>query len=362
MSIIDKAGLAILQRLDPERAHALSISALRSGLVPMPDQPDLPSLRTTVAGLDLANPLGLAAGFDKNAVAFGPLTKAGFGFVEVGAVTPKPQFGNPRPRFFRLTDDRAVVNRFGFNNDGAQAVAPRLLARKGKGILGLNIGANKDSIDRAEDFAEVLEICGAGIDFATVNVSSPNTANLRDLQEEEALRLTLERVLEVRGHLEKKPVIFLKIAPDLTPAQLGRIAAVATDLKIDGVIATNTTLDRGGLASRRRTEIGGLSGQPLFEKSTRILAELFELTEGQLPLIGVGGVSSAAQAYAKIKAGASAVQLYTALGYQGLGLVREIIVGLDTLLKRDGFACVADAVGTDHTTWLSDPTDLSSAG
>ena len=347
MSRVERIGLAALHRLDPERAHGLALTALRAGLGPRGGPVTSWRLRCRVAGLDLPNPVGLAAGFDKNAVALAPLARCGFGFVEVGAATPLPQPGNPRPRLFRLSEERAAINRFGFNNDGADAIASRL--RGHAGVVGLNLGANKTSDDRAGDFAKVLARCGDVVDFATVNVSSPNTERLRDLQGKAALTALLARVAEANAALARPVPIFLKIAPDLSPAELEDIADVAGRAAIDGLIATNTTLSRDGLSGPHASEAGGLSGQPLFERSTRVLARLSELVD--LPIVGVGGVSSAAQAYAKIRAGASAVQLYTALVFGGLGLAREIAEGLERLLAQDGFANVSEAVGTGRSDW-----------
>ena len=351
--MIERAGLALLHRLDPERAHGLSLLALRAGLVPLPGIVTSPRLATTVAGLALPNPVGLAAGYDKNATAVAPLSRAGFGFIEVGAATPVAQEGNPKPRLYRLTEDRAVINRFGFNNQGAEAIAARLARRKpGPVPVGLNLGANKTSGDRAGDFAGVLAICGPLVDFATVNVSSPNTEKLRDLQGPAALTALLARVMETRTSLSRPIPIFLKIAPDLTPDELSQIAEVALSSGLSGIIATNTSLSREGLISSSKGETGGLSGAPLFEKSTRVLALLSKLTEGKLPLIGVGGISSPEHAYEKIRAGASAVQLYSAMVYQGISLVPKIAKGLDALLARDGFANVAVAVGSGRDQWL----------
>lgn len=352
MRAIEWIGLSVLHRLDPETAHGLSIRALRTGALPLPGPVTSPRLAVDLAGLRLANPVGLAAGYDKNAEALSPLMRAGFGFIEVGAATPRPQPGNPRPRLFRLTEDRAAINRFGFNNEGATTIAGRL-AKKPAGVpVGLNLGANKDSADRAADFASVLRICGPHVEFATVNVSSPNTERLRDLQGKAALEGLLRGVLDARATLPRPIPIFLKIAPDLNDAELADIAKVAMDLTLDGIVATNTTLSRDGLKSRHADEAGGLSGGPLFERSTRVLARLSKLTEGHIPLIGVGGIDSAEAAYAKIRAGATAVQLYTALVYGGLSLVSEITRGLDALLERDGFATVAEAVGTGREDWL----------
>jgi dihydroorotate dehydrogenase len=348
--IVEQAGLAALRRIDPETAHGLALRALALGLGPQSGPITSPRLAVTIAGLTLPNPVGLAAGFDKNALALAPLAKAGFGFVEVGAATPRPQDGNPRPRLFRLSADQATINRFGFNNDGMEAIGQRLAARPMGMVLGLNLGANKDSADRADDFVQVLRHCGPHVDFATVNVSSPNTERLRDLQGKAALAALLSRVQEANAALSRPVAVFLKIAPDLGSDELADVAQVATAAGLAGIIATNTTLDRTGLRSAHQSEKGGLSGQPLFERSTRLVACLAGMTP--LPLIGVGGVGSAEQAYAKIRAGASAVQLYTALAYGGLSLVTDIAHGLDRLLARDGFASVRDAVGTGRADWL----------
>lgn len=352
MTFLERAALAAMHRMDPEAAHGLSIRALRTGLAPRPGPVSTARLRTRLAGLDLPNPVGLAAGFDKNATAVAALMRAGFGFIEVGAATPRPQPGNPKPRLFRLTEDRAAINRFGFNNEGVDPIAARL-ARRPAGIpVGLNLGANKDSADRAADFARVLAVAGPHVDFATVNVSSPNTEKLRDLQGKDALAALLRGVIDTRAGLARPIPVFLKIAPDLSSAELEDLAEVALTSGIDAVIATNTTLSRDGLHSPHRDQAGGLSGAPLFEKSTRILAQLSRLTAGQIPLIGVGGVSSPEQAYEKIRAGASAVQFYTAMVYHGLSLAADIPRGLDALLARDGFDTVAAAVGTGRDAWL----------
>lgn len=352
MTLFERLGVATLHRFDPERAHGLSLKALNSGLVPLAGTFTTPRIQTEIAGLSLPNPVGLAAGYDKNATSLSPLARAGFGFLEVGAATPRPQSGNPKPRLFRLTHDKAVINRFGFNNDGMQAINARLATRPKSAVIGLNLGANKDSEDRAADFATVLAHCAPHLDFATVNVSSPNTEKLRDLQGKDALTALLNRVMQTRDALKRPIPVFLKIAPDLTETEIEEIAQVARDTKIDAIIATNTTLSRDGLTSAHKTEMGGLSGAPLFEKSTRVLARLSALTNGEIPLIGVGGIGSAEQAYAKICAGASAVQLYSAMVFQGLSLVTDIARGLDALLAQDGHANIADAVGTKRKDWL----------
>jgi dihydroorotate dehydrogenase len=352
VNLVEKLGLAALHRLDPEAAHSASIKALRLGLAPTPGPVTSARLRTELAGISLPNPVGLAAGYDKNAEALAPLSQSGFGFIEVGAATPRAQPGNPKPRLFRLTEDRAAINRFGFNNEGMEMIGNRLAQRPKDAVIGLNLGANKDSTDRAADFAKVLAHCGAHLDFATVNVSSPNTEKLRDLQGKAALSALLAGVIDVRNGLDRPLPVFLKIAPDLDREGIEDIAAVALDSGIDAVIATNTTLSRDGLQSRHRDQMGGLSGAPLFERSTRVLAQLSELLDGQVPLVGVGGISTAEQAYAKICAGASAVQFYTAMVYGGLSLAGDIARGLDDLLARDGFDNVAQAVGSKRKDWL----------
>ena len=349
--MLERLALPLLRRVDPERAHGLALKALRAGFGPLEGPFTSSRLATKIGGVAIPNPVGLAAGFDKNAEAGGALQRAGFGFLEVGAATPRPQPGNPKPRLFRLTEDRAAINRFGFNNDGAEAIAARLAATPREIPIGLNLGANKDSADRVADFAEVFRTCAPHIDFATINVSSPNTEKLRDLQGKAALHAIIEQVDAVRL-IEAHPVaLFLKIAPDLTQQELADIAEVALDSPLQGIIATNTTLDRDGLKSRHAGEKGGLSGQPVFEKSTRTLARLYQLTEGKLPLVGVGGVATAEQAYAKIRAGASAVQLYTGLVYGGLSMVTKIAKGLDARLQRDGFAHISEATGSGVDDW-----------
>ncbi len=346
--MIERAALSVLNRLDPERAHGLALKGLQTPFAPLPGPVRSPRLETTFAGLSLPNPIGLAAGFDKNATAVVPLMQAGFGFLEVGAATPRPQPGNPRPRLFRLKTDKAAINRFGFNNDGVEAIAERLAARPDGIPVGLNIGANKDSADRASDFAEVIRVTRTLVDFATVNVSSPNTEKLRDLQGAEALRALLDGVMAERGLVP----VFLKIAPDLSDAEIAEIAGVAMEAGVSAVIATNTTLSREGLQDADSGEAGGLSGRPLFAPSTRVLARLYREMGNEMPLIGVGGVGSAAQAYVKIKAGASAVQLYTAMVFRGLSLAHRIARGLDEMLAHDGFNSVAEARGTGVEDWL----------
>lgn len=352
MSLIERLGLAALHRLDPELAHDLSLKALRLGLTPHPGAITSSRLATTLAGIDLPNPIGLAAGYDKNAVALAPLMQSGFGFLEVGAATPVAQSGNPKPRLFRLKEDRAVINRFGFNNDGADAIAGRIAARPTGIPVGLNLGANKNSADRAADYATVLRKCGANADFVTVNVSSPNTERLRDLQGADALAALLQTVLATRAEANLTCPVFLKIAPDLTASEINEIADVVQQSGIDGLIATNTTLNREGLTAHQANETGGLSGNPLFEWSTRVLAAFSKALGPNVPIIGVGGIGSAEDAYTKIRAGASAVQLYSAMVFQGLSLIGKIARGVDRRLAEDGFDQVAAAVGTDRDRWL----------
>lgn len=354
MKLIERLGLSLLHKVDPERAHHLALKAIKIGLVPMPGLITSPRIKTTLCGMKLPNPIGLAAGYDKNCEVVDGLSRAGFGFIECGAITPRPQPGNPTPRLFRLPEDRAVINRFGFNNNGMEIAAKNLSRRTRHNAVpvGLNLGANKDSIERTQDFSQVLSACGDHIEFAVINVSSPNTKSLRDLQEADALSEIIKRVTNVRDGFKTFIPIFVKIAPGLSLAELEVIAKTVGDSDADGIIATNTTLDRKGLKSAHSNEKGGLSGVPLFEKSTRVLAQLSEMTNGKLPLIGVGGISSADDAYTKIRAGAHAVQLYSALIYQGMSLVEEIVHGLDALLERDGFENVSEAVGTQRKKWL----------
>lgn len=344
----------LLRRLDPERAHALTLWLLRHGLHPRRRISD-PRLRTQVWGLDFANPVGLAAGFDKNAQVMGPMLGLGFGHVEVGSVTPRPQPGNPRPRVFRLPEDRAVINRLGFPCAGLAVAATRLAAFRATGAgrrarLGVNLGKNKESEDAAADYAAGATALAPFADYLVVNVSSPNTPGLRALQSRAALEELVGRVRRALHDAEvATPPLLVKIAPDLAAEDLADIAAVARGPQIDGLIVGNTTLTRPpSLAGGHRAEVGGLSGRPLFALSTEVLSRVYRLTEGRVPLIGVGGVAGPDDAYAKIRAGASLVQLYTALIYEGPGLVARIAAGLSARIARDGFANVAEAVGADH--------------
>lgn len=346
MSALADAGAFVLRRVDPEAAHGLALRALKLGLGGAAAAPDDPILATRLCGLDLPNPVGLAAGFDKDAEVVGPLLRAGFGFVECGSVTPRPQPGNPRPRLFRLTEDRAVINRMGFNNRGLEAFAARLGARRPAGVVGANLGANKDSADRTADYVTGLKRLWGLADYFTVNVSSPNTPGLRALQSADALDELLGRLAEARAALKGRAPILLKVAPDLDEAEIPTIVAACVRHGMDGLIVSNTTLDRpADLRSPHRDEAGGLSGAPLFEKATRVLGWFHAARAPGLALVGVGGIASGADAYAKIRAGACAVQLYSALVYAGPGLVGAIKRDLAARLRADGFASVEAAIG-----------------
>lgn len=328
--------------LDPERAHRVTIAGLKT--LPARKAPPSPaSLRTKVMGLDFANPVGLAAGFDKDAEVPGQMLGLGFGFVEVGTLTPRPQAGNPRPRLFRLAEDRAVINRLGFNNGGQGAASARLTRRARNGIVGVNVGANKDSADRIADYAAGVRAMGAHADYLTINISSPNTPGLRALQDEGALDALLAEVMAARG--ETGPPVALKVAPDLTPAEIDAVVKVAMAHWVDALLVGNTTVSRPPLKSRGATEAGGLSGAPLARLAQAQLEAFRSASGGAIALIAAGGIASGADAYARIRAGASLLQLYTALIYNGPGVARRIVRELAELLARDGFQRVDDAVG-----------------
>jgi len=334
----------LLFQFDAETAHRVALAALK---LPSPSQPARTGgpLAIRVAGIDFPNPLGMAAGFDKDAEVPGALLRRGFGFVEVGSITPLPQTGNPRPRLFRLVEDRAVINRMGFNNGGAEAAVRRLVGRAAGGILGINIGANKDSTDRAQDYASMTRLMASLASYLAVNVSSPNTPGLRALQDEGALAALLDGVLAARAQIAVP--VFLKVAPDLQPADIDAIARIAMDRKLAGLIVANTTISRPRLRSAAAGEAGGLSGAPLRELALGRLRDFRSATGGAIPLIGVGGIATAEDAWARIRAGASLVQLYTAMIYEGPGIARAITRGLGKLLRRDGFASIAEAVGSE---------------
>lgn len=336
-------GAAVLRGLDPETAHRLAIHALR--LAPLPAAAaDDPVLATNVGRLRLSNPIGLAAGLDKNGEALHGLARLGFGFVECGSVTPQPQPGNPKPRLFRLSEDRAVINRMGFNNDGLEAFAARLARRPRQAVIGANLGANKETEDKAADYVAGLKRLKGLADYVTVNVSSPNTPGLRDLQGRAALDDLLGRLAEARAG-DPTPV-FLKIAPDLTAAEIGLIVEAAIDHGVDALIVSNTTLERPDtLRSQQRTEPGGLSGAPLKARARAALAAAAEASARRLPLIAVGGIDSGVEAYERLRAGASAVQVYSALVFEGPGLVARMKRDLAARLKADGFSTAAEAVG-----------------
>lgn len=360
IGIIDCFSRPLLRVLDPEDAHALAVKALRFAPLRASAAADA-GLAVEAFGLKFRNPIGIAAGFDKHGAAPDALLRLGFGFVEVGTVTPRPQPGNTRPRVFRLEHDEAVINRLGFNSQGQAAVGARLRARATRGgIVGVNIGANKDTVDRAADYVAGIEALAAVASYFAVNVSSPNTPGLRDLQARAALDELLARVIEARERVamtaERKPLL-LKIAPDLTLAELDDVIDVARRRGIDGLVVSNTTVGRPlQLRDRdRAAQPGGLSGRPLFRLSTRLLAETYVRVEGQFPLIGVGGIDSGAAALAKIKAGATLVQLYTGLVYRGLRLVGEIKAELASLLPLAGDDRLIDAVGREARTWIAEP-------
>ncbi len=351
MSLYGSLAAPLLFTLDPERAHGVAIAALKLGIVPTAGGLDEPALRTSVWGLGFPNPLGLAAGFDKNAEIADALLKRGFGFVEIGTVTPRPQAGNPKPRLFRLAEDEAVINRLGFNGDGLAAVRTRLAARaKTNGIVGANIGRNRDSTDEIADYVQGVATLGPLADYLVINVSSPNTPGLRDLQARTRLADLLHPVLAARDAIAPvPPPLLVKVAPDLNETEIRDIAEVALAARVDGIIATNTTVERPAtLRSAWKDETGGLSGRPLFARATRVLHELYAATGGKLPLVGVGGIFSGGDALAKIKAGASLVQLYTAFVFRGPNVAREIARELTVHLAAEGFVSVVDAVGAAH--------------
>lgn len=343
MAYLDKYALAALHLLPAETAHTCALAVLAQGFVPVHTHPVPPILRTQIAGMDMHSPIGLAAGFDKNCIALPTLAKVGFGFIEGGGITLHAQYGNPRPRVFRVPNQQAIINRSGFNNAGAYTIVQRLQRYAKTNVrvpIGMNIGINKNTQTPIEDFTKVAMLCAPLVDFVTLNVSSPNTQGLREWQHSQQLHMLL---LSVRQAIPSTR-IFLKIAPDLHIAAIKDIARLAIEHHIDAIIATNTTIKR--TPAQTHWPQGGLSGMPLFAQSTRILAHLYTMTQGRIALIGVGGVDSASRAYEKIKAGASAVQLYTALTYHGFSVLDEIHKGLVDNLQQDGFSSIQNAVGT----------------
>lgn len=352
-----------IQTLDPEEAHNLAIRLAKYNLAAPPRIPILSrdntpkSLETTVFGIRFKHPIGLAAGFDKNGEAIKGLFNIGFAFLEVGTVTPKPQAGNEKPRVFRLKEDEAIINRYGFNSHGSDAVFHRLFKfdygaafQHLYGIIGINLGKNKTTPqeDAVKDYLHGLKKFGNMAEYIVINVSSPNTPGLRHLQSRKLLHDLLHPIMVERDRIMYRPPIIVKIAPDLNDEELADICAVVTDLGVNGLIISNTTVDKSGLKSKYRDEVGGLSGKPLKEKSTKMIYKAYQLTDGKVPIIGVGGVQSGQDAYDKIRAGATLIQLYTALAYQGPWVVRRIKKELAQLIERDGFNSVTEAVGADH--------------
>lgn len=349
--LFDLARPAIFA-LDPETGHKLAIRALKAVPIgsPIACDPSDTRLCVEVAGLQFPNPVGVAAGFDKDAEVPDALLALGFGFTEVGSITPRPQAGNPKPRLFRLTEDQGVINRMGFNNAGAEAALKRLSARAARsGLVGVNIGANKDSADRIADYAEMARVTTPYASYLAVNVSSPNTPGLRALQDEGALSALIDGVIAARaeaasGHV---PPIFLKVAPDLEPADVDAISRIAIDKGLGALIVSNTTISRHGLTSRHADEVGGLSGQPLRELALERLRDFRKSTGGEIALVGVGGIASAEHAWERIKAGASLIQLYSAMVYHGPTLGAQIAKGLLQIMEREGVSSIAEAVGTE---------------
>ncbi len=362
----EKILTSILLQLDPEVAHAIGIELLKlGGLRPKCLIPNEALLSTRVFGWDFPNPIGLAAGVDKDASAVIGVLKTGFGFTEVGTLTPKKQFGNRRPRVFRIPEQHAVINKFGFNNCGYAQAIRKLKKAKSSGILGINLGANKDSTDRVADYVRGIHTFADVASYFTINVSSPNTPGLRDLQREQALDELLARVLDARDALSKefgnKPIL-LKISPDLTPRELDHLVAVARRRRVDGMVVSNTTEARPANLGLTLSIEGGLSGPPLFGLSTRVLAEVYQRAEGAFPLIGVGGIDSADAAWQKIRAGANLVQLNTALYFKLLGVLDDIKLGLIDRLTAGHHPALADIVGIDAPQWTSEAWPGNSSG
>jgi dihydroorotate dehydrogenase len=360
MSLFDTLARRALFSFDAETAHGLSIKALKAGFPPSPQVPADTRLRVSLAGLDLPNPVGMAAGYDKNAEVPDALFRLGFGFAEAGSITPLPQAGNAKPRVFRLDSARGVINRLGFNNEGHAACVARLKARRPGGVFGANLGANKDSVDRAADYVKGIAAFYGFCDYFTVNISSPNTPGLRDLQAKAALNDLLTRVMAARdaqaSKAARKTPVFLKIAPDLTDADLDDIAASVLETKPDGLIVSNTTLSRTGVAGHLHAkEGGGLSGAPLFERSTIVLAKMRQRAGTALPIVGAGGIMDAATAIAKMQAGANAVQLYTGFIYGGPGLIGRMLRDMIARMDKDGARSIASYTGTETAAWAARP-------
>jgi dihydroorotate dehydrogenase len=340
----------LLFALDPELAHNLAIGGLK--YFPRAKTVEYSSLENSVFGINFKNPVGMAAGFDKNAEVFSYLHNFGFGFVECGTVTPLAQSGNPKPRLFRLTKDQGIINRLGFNNRGIEYFLKNIQSGNENQITGINIGKNKDTINALDDYLLLLDKVYSRATYITINISSPNTKNLRDLQKADELEIFLAAIMSKKNQLEiefKKSVpILVKIAPDLNLEEQKSIAKIALENKIDGLIISNTTIKRDNLTSELKSEIGGLSGKPLFAASNEVLKNIYQFSAGKIPLIGVGGISCGQDAYQKIKLGASLVQIYSAFIYQGFGLVEKIKKELDEALKKDGFRNIREAIGVEN--------------
>ena len=352
--MIQKIGLKFLHAIDAELAHSIALRYLQLKIFYLNQATLYPKLQTQVAGINLPNPVGLAAGFDKSAIAIRSISNLGFGFLEIGAVTPNPQTGNSKPRVFRLKSEKAIVNNYGFNNDGMLKINHRLKKFKKKSIIGLNIGANKNSLNMANDFTKVLQCCAENVHFATINISSPNTNKLRDFQQKNKLNDLLSLVTESRRNLSNSIPIFIKISPDLDSNELETIVDLAHQYKLAGIIATNTSTDYRILENSKNVLKGGVSGAPLLTKSTTVLARLSIISEGRIPLIGVGGISSGKDAFEKILAGASAVQLYSALTFYGPKLIYSILADLNKFLEDRGYNNISDAVGIKKYEYAKD--------
>ncbi|XP_001605089.1 dihydroorotate dehydrogenase (quinone) [Nasonia vitripennis] len=346
-------AMPLIRLIDPEVAHRIAVKTAELGLAPSQSTPDPPILRTSLWSLEFENPLGMAAGFDKHAEAVGGLHKMGFGFVEIGSVTPDPQPGNPKPRVFRLPEDRAIINRYGFNSEGHDVVHKRLQALKSSsdfhGIVGVNLGKNKLALDPVLDYVEGIQKFSDVADYFVVNVSSPNTPGLRNLQGKKELEELLGKVNEARDKASRRPPLLLKIAPDLAEEELKDVAEVITKskTKVDGIVVSNTTLRRENLFNASKDEAGGLSGAPVSELSTKMIARMYQLTGGRVPIVGVGGIFDGTDAYSKIKAGASLVQIYTSFAYHGPPIVPKIKRELAELLEKDGHEKIEQAVGKE---------------
>lgn len=359
MGLLNALGRKALFMLDAESAHCLTIDVLKSGLLPSRGAVRDDRLKVSLAGIAFPNPVGLAAGFDKNAEVPDAILKLGFGFTEVGTLTPRAQAGNPKPRVFRVEDQWGVINRLGFNNEGHEAAIKRLETRENRdGILGINIGANKDSEDFVADYEKGIEVFAHLASYFTVNISSPNTPGLRNLQGGEALKVLLERVFEVLGRQKYQPPIFLKLAPDLNESEMDEIAEVINASALSAVMISNTTLSRNAIAGHKRAEeAGGLSGSPLFERSTIVLAKFRQRLRDDLPIIGIGGVKDGATAWDKLEAGASLVQLYSCMVYAGPNIARTICNGLLERIESEGLSNLSGVTGRKRDEWASRPLD-----